>query len=114
MKKISNYFLMATVFVMVSVPAFAENEAVCSLIKELSGVINILRTLAFVGAAFVLMDWAWGFIQKGDVGKDDLKNKGVAMLVGFFILFGIGFVLQFVGSSAGQEYFGCVVEAFAA
>ena len=110
MKKISNYFFAASVFVMASMPAFAESP-VCGLIKELKGVINILRTLAFVGAACVLMDWAWGFIQKGEVGKDDLKNKGIGMLVGFFILFGVGFVLQFVGSTGGQEYFGCVVDA---
>ncbi len=110
MKKISNYFLMASVFVMANVPAFAES-AVCPLIRELKDIINILRTLAFVGAAFVLMDWAWGFIKAGEVTKDKLKDQGIAMLVGFFILFGVGFVLQFVGSSAGQEYFGCVVDA---
>lgn len=111
MKKISNYFLAASVFVMASVPAFADSP-VCDLIRNLKGVINILRTLAFVGAAFVLMDWAWGFIKAGDVKKDDIKDKGIGMLVGFFILFGVGFVLQFVGSTGGQEYFGCVVDAF--
>lgn len=112
MKKISNYFLVASVFVMASMPAFAESP-VCGLIKELKGVINILRTLAFVGAAFLLMDWAWGYISDpSKATKADMKDKGIGMLVGFFILFGVGFVLQFVGSTGGQEYLGCVVEAF--
>ncbi len=115
MKKISKYFLIATTFVMANLPAFAaENKAACDLIKELKPIINTLRTLAFIGAAFVLMDWAWGWIQKGEVGKDDLKNKGIAMFVGFFVLFGVGLILQFVGSSAGSDYFGCVKDALAA
>lgn len=109
MKKISNYFLAASVFVMTSVPAFAET-AVCKLINDLKPIINTLRTLAFVGAAFVLMDWAWGFIQKGEVGKEDLKNKGVGMLVGFFLLFGVGILLHFVGSKGGASFFECNVD----
>ncbi len=111
MKKISNYFLAASVFVMANVPAFAAEEtAVCKLINDLKPIINTLRTLAFVGAAFVLMDWAWGFIQKGEVGKDDLKNKGVGMLVGFFLLFGVGILLHFVGSKGGASFFECNVD----
>ena len=114
MKKISKYFLMASVFVMANMPAFAES-AICPLMRELKGVINILRTLAFVGAAVLLMDWAWGYIKDpSKATKDDMKDKGVGLLVGFFLLFAVGFVLQFVGSRAGQEYFGCIVEAFKA
>ena len=116
MKKISKYFLMASVFLTVNVPmAFAaENKAACDLIKNLKPVIDTLRTLAFVGAAFVLMDWAWGYIKKGDVGKDDLQNKGIGMFVGFFLLFGVGFLFHFIGSTAGSEYFGCVEKVFGA
>ena len=107
MKKISNYFLMASVFVMANVPAFAAN-AVCDLITGLKDVINTLRTLAFVGAAFLLMDWAWGYIKDPDKAtKDDMKNKGVGMLVGFFLLFAVGLMLQFVGSNTGAEFFKC-------
>ncbi len=110
--KISKYFLIVSTFVMANLPAFAaENKAACELIKSLKPVIQTLRTLAFIGAAFILMDWAWGWIQKGEVKKDDLKDKGIGMFVGFFVLFSVGLVLQFVGSKAGQEYFGCVVEA---
>lgn len=109
------YFLVATTFVMANLPAFAaENKGACELIKSLKPVIQTLRTLAFIGAAFVLMDWAWGWIQKGEVKKDDLKNQGIAMFVGFFVLFGVGLILQFVGSSAGQDYFGCVTEVLKA
>ena len=106
MKKISNYFLMASVFVMANVSAFAD-DGVCSLITGLKPVINVLRTLAFVGAAFVLMDWAWGFIKAGEVKKDDLEKKGLGMLVGFFLLFAVGLILQFVGSTGGAKYFNC-------
>lgn len=110
-KKISKYFLIATTFIMANLPAFAvDNKGACDLIDNLKPVIQTLRTLAFIGAAFVLMDWAWGWIQKGDVKKDDLKDKGIGMFVGFFILFGVGLILQFVGSKAGAEYFGCVVK----
>lgn len=106
MKKISNYFLMASVFVMANVPAFAD-DGVCKLITGLEPIINTLRTLAFIGAAFVLMDWAWGFIKGGEVKRDDLEKKGLGMLVGFFLLFAVGLVLQFVGSNSGAEFFGC-------
>ena len=109
MKKISNYFLMASVFVMASVPAFAD-EAVCNLIKGLRPVINTLRTLAFIGAAFVLMDWAWGYIKGGKAEMKDIETKGIGLLVGFFLLFGVGLILQFVGSNSGSEFFNCPVD----
>jgi hypothetical protein len=112
-KKISKYFLIVTTFVMANLPAFAaENQGACDLIKSLKPVIQTLRTLAFIGAAFVLMDWAWGWIKGGEVKKDDLKDKGIGMFVGFFVLFGVGLILQFVGSTAGADYFGCVRDAF--
>ena len=111
--KISKYFLIVSTFVMANLPAFAaENKGACELIKSLKPVIQTLRTLAFIGAAFVLMDMAWGWIKKpDDLSKDKLKDIGIGMFVGFFVLFSVGLVLQFVGSKAGQEYFGCVVEA---
>ena len=117
MKKISKYFLTASVSLsMLAQNAFAaggDTNGVCELIKGLAPVIKTLRVLAFLGAALILMDWAWGYISKGDVTKDDLKNKGIAMFVGFFLLFGVGIILSFVGSTAGSEYFGCVKQVFA-
>jgi membrane protease YdiL (CAAX protease family) len=107
--KISKYFLIVSTFVMANLPAFAvENKGACELIKSLKPVIQTLRTLAFIGAAFVLMDWAWGWIKDGKVEKDKLKDQGIGMFVGFFVLFGVGMILQFVGSTAGADYFGCV------
>jgi hypothetical protein len=116
MKKLSKYFMVATVSLsMVMHNAFAaatEQSGVCALIEGLSPVIKTLRTLAFIGAAFVLMDWAWDWIQKGTVEKKDVKDKGVALLVGFFVLFGVGIVLSFVVSQSGMDYLGCVKNAF--
>ena len=102
MKKLSKYFWIAMTAAPVN--AFAAEAGVCNLLKELAPVINTLRTLAFIGAAFFIMDWAWGFIKAGDVKKDDLQSKGIGLFVGFFLLFGVGIILQFVGSAGGQEY----------
>ena len=114
-KKISKYFLIVSTFVMANLPAFAvENKGACDLIDSLKPIIQTLRTLAFIGAAFVLMDWAWGFIKAGEVKKEDLEKKGLGLLVGFFLLFGVGLILQFVASSSGAEYFGCVKTALMA
>lgn len=76
-------------------------QGVCLLIGEMQGVFKILRILAFVGAGFMLAGWAWGWIAAGDVKKDDLKDKGVALMVGFTVLFGIGIILQFLGPITG-------------
>lgn len=85
------------------------NEAgLCALIGQMYGVFKILRTLAFVGAAFIIAGWAWGYISKGEVKLDDLQKKGTGMLVGFVLLFGIGVVLQFfLFSSTGLGIIGC-------
>lgn len=89
--------------------ALAESSSLCGLIQEMYGVFKVLRTLAFVGAAFIIAGWAWGYISKGDFGgMDDLKKKGTGMLVGFVLLFGIGIVLQFfVFSKTGLGLAGC-------
>ena len=84
------------------------NESgLCALIGQMYGVFKILRTLAFVGAAFIIAGWAWGYISSGKVEMDDLRKKGTGMLVGFVLLFGIGVVLQFFLSSAGLELINC-------
>lgn len=82
-------------------------SGLCALIGQMYGVFQILRTLAFVGAAFIIAGWAWGYISKGDVKLDDLQKKGTGMLVGFVLLFGIGVVLQFFLSSTGLGMIGC-------
>ena len=87
--------------------AGVNNSGLCALIGRMYGVFQILRTLAFVGAAFIIAGWAWGYISSGKFEMDDLRKKGTGMLVGFVLLFGIGIVLQFFLSSAGLEMIGC-------
>lgn len=82
-------------------------SGLCALIGQMYGVFQILRTLAFVGAAFIIAGWAWGYISSGKVEMDDLRKKGTGMLVGFVLLFGIGVVLQFFLSSTGLGMIGC-------
>lgn len=87
----------------------AINESsLCELIERMHDVFKILRTLAFIGAAFIIAGWAWGFISSGKVEMEDLRKKGTGMLVGFVLLFGIGVVLQFfVFSKTGLNLLGC-------
>ena len=109
MKKIINKINFAIIAAMVSGPALAANDAgVCALIVQMQSVFRILRTLAFVGAAFVVAGWAWGYISSGKVELKDVQGKGIGMLVGFILLAGIGVVLTAVTSTAGLEVMGCV------
>ena len=84
-------------------------DGLCGIINEMYDVFKILRTLAFVGAAFIIAGWAWGYISAGKgVDMEDLKKKGTGMLVGFVLLFGIGVVLQFfIFSDTGLSMIGC-------
>ncbi len=78
----------------------------CKLVTELGGLLKTLRTLAFIGAGFLIAQWAWEFIASPDKVKlDTFKQKGVGMLVGFVLLFGIGTVISFLISVAGDA--GC-------
>ena len=112
MKKIMNKINFAIVGMMVASPAFAavQESAICLLLKDMKSVFNMLRTLAFIGAAFMIAGWAWGFITKG-VGKDgaleDLKGKGTGLLIGFILLFSVGLILQFLLSASGGQTLGC-------
>lgn len=111
MKKIMNKINFAIIGMMVACPAFAAAEAeadpLCDLIKSLKGIFGILRTLAFVGAAFYIAGWAWDFISKGKAEVKDLKDKGTGLLVGFILLFSIGLILSFLLSAAGGNALGC-------
>lgn len=115
MKKILKRLGFAGIVIMAgaAVPALAavaggvNNSGLCALIGQMYGVFSILRTLAFVGAAFIIAGWAWGYISSGKVEMDDLRKKGTGMLVGFVLLFSIGIVLQFFLSSTGQSIIGC-------
>ena len=108
-------FAGAVIMAGASVPALAaaaageiNAEGICGLIGQMYGVFKILRTLAFVGAAFIIAGWAWGYISSGKVEMDDLRKKGTGMLVGFVLLFGIGVVLQvFLFTNNGLALIGC-------
>lgn len=113
LKKIgfAGFATLAGASVALAAPAAAgvSNDGLCALIGQMYGVFKILRTLAFVGAAFIIAGWAWGYIKDGKgVDMDDLRKKGTGMLVGFVLLFGIGVVLQFfVFSQTGLGLMGC-------
>ena len=71
------------------VPDFSKN--ICELVRQMGTLFGTLRTLAFIGAAFIIAGWAWGYISKpGDLKLEDVKTKGMGMLVGFVLLFCIG------------------------
>ena len=117
MKKVMNKINFAIISMMVASPAFAavNESALCLLMNDLRGVFNMLRTFAFIGAAFTIAGWAWGYISGGKVGDDksggamgELKNKGSALLIGFILLFSVGLVLQFLVSATGAKTLGCV------
>lgn len=109
MKKLLNKanFALIGIFVTMSAHAAPGGDGLCELIRSMKAVFETLRTLAFVGAAFVIAGWAWTYISKGEVKKDDLKDKGTGMLVGFVMLFGIGMVLSFFLSESGMGTIGC-------
>lgn len=111
MKKVFNKFNFVLVAMLVAVPAFAAGgtDGLCTLIAQLQGIFKILRILAFVGAGFLIASWAWGFISAGEVKMDDVKKKGMGLLVGFLLLFMIGVVLSAVISLAAPGgALGCV------
>ncbi len=107
MKKIMNKINFALIAIMASVPAFAADKAMCEALTKLHDVFNLLRTLAFIGAAFYIAGWAWGYISKGEAKMDDIKNKGLGLIVGFSLLFLVGVILTFIMSASGAKFIGC-------
>ena len=115
MKKVMNKINFALISLMVAMPAvFAANDApaydargMCDLVGKLQGVFRTLRALAFIGAAFYIAGWAWDFISKGESKMEEVKKKGIGLLVGFILLFMIGVVLSFALSAAGMKMIGC-------
>ena len=109
MKKIMNKINFALIGLIASVPAFAApaDNGMCEALQKLHHIFEILRTAAFIGAAFYIAGWAWGYISKGEVAMDDVKKKGISLLVGFSLLFMIGVILSFIMSTNGQAWIGC-------
>lgn len=85
------------------------NAGLCNLISQMQNVFKILRTLAFVGAGFMIAKYGWEAITTGKVGGKDnlaegLKSIGLPMIVGITLLFSIGILLGFLSNG---DNFGC-------
>lgn len=110
MKKIMNKINMAVIGMMVASPAFSvetrkavDPSGICDLVSEMGSVFKMLRVFCFIGAAFMIAGWAWGYISKGEAKMDDLKKQGTALIVGFILLFAVGLIFSFlVGVSNGN------------
>lgn len=76
-------------------------DGLCDFIVELQGVFATLRILAFVGAGFLIAQWAWGYIKDGKVEMKDVESKGTGLIVGCLLLFGVGMVIGFVMGDNG-------------
>lgn len=119
MKKLMKRLNFAIIGIMVSMPAMALNDgakdALCNIGKEFKGIFNILQILAFVGAGVTIAGWAWGYISGGkavDVVKE-VKEKGVGMLIGFFLLFGVGTLLSiFIDMVGAGGSLKCGIDTF--
>ena len=116
MKKI-NFALIAAMAI--AAPALAApdagNAGLCMLAEKFGDIFGIVRTLAFVGAGITIAGWAWGYISGGKAidPTKEVKEKGIPMLIGFILLFGIGTVLQIFMTMAGDGgSLGCVPQFF--
>ena len=91
------------------------NEALCLLARKFGNIFSIIQTLAFVGAGITIAGWAWGYISGGKAidPTKEVKEKGIPMLIGFILLFGIGTVLSIFMTMTGEDgSLGCVPEFF--
>lgn len=119
-KSILKNFALAGLIVIIAAGAASANvneNAICQLMESLQSVFKILRTLAFIGAAFMIAGWAWGYISAGAIGKegkwaDEVKQKGIALIVGFILLFGVGMILTFLTSATGAKALDCVTKGW--
>lgn len=115
MKKINFALIaaMASVAPALAAPAAGQNP-LCALAQEFGYIFSIVRTLAFLGAGVTIAGWAWGYISGGKIDAiKEVKEKGIALLIGFVLLFGIGTVLQvFINMSGQGGSLGCDINAF--
>lgn len=120
MKKLTNkinFAIITTMALLAPTMASAAGESpLCKLAREFGPIFNTVRMLAFIGAGITIAGWAWGYISGGKVNIiDEVKGKGLALLVGFFLLFAIGTVLSiFISMAAPDGKLGCVADFFKA
>ncbi len=119
MKNYAKVLVFAAIVALIVVPAMAAGgdacagkEGVCGLVCKMQDVFKTLRILAFVGAGFYMAGWAWTYISKGEAKMDDIKGKGIGLLVGFTLLFAIGIVISFLMNTAGSDGTKCVAEGW--
>lgn len=119
MKKLMKKISFAMVGIMASVPAMAAaveyGDVLCSLATEFNNIFRMLRLLAFIGAGMSIAGWAWGYIKAGKIDdiQKEVSSKGIALLVGFVLLFSIGTLLSVFMSMAGPGgSWGCVQDFF--
>jgi hypothetical protein len=106
MKNYAKVLVFAAIVALIVVPAHAAwkvPDGLCNLIGEMQGIFKTLRILAFMGAGFYMAGWAWGYISSGAVKMDDVKTKGIGLLVGFTLLFAIGVIITFLLGAAGEN-----------
>lgn len=77
---------------------------VCNIVVQLGGIFRTIRNLAFIGAAFVIAGWAWGFIQSGKADTKEIRDKGFGLIVGFTLLFSIGIIMTLLNSGCSDEF----------
>ena len=119
MKKLMKKLNFAIIGVMASVSssmaADSADDALCMLAEKFGDIFNIIQTLAFVGAGITIAGWAWGYISGGKAidPTKEVKEKGIPMLIGFILLFGIGTVLSIFMAMTGEGGSrGCVPQFF--
>ena len=122
MKKLTKRINFAIVAIMVSMapvmaaPAKGDAvQALCNLATNFNGIFKAIRLLAFIGAGITIAGWAWGYIVNGKEVKvvDEVKTKGVALLVGFALLFGLATVLTvFIDMTSEGGSLDCVKNFF--
>ena len=79
---------------------------VCAIVENLGGIFQTIRSLAFIGAAFVIAGWAWGYIQSGKADTKDVREKGFGLIIGFTLLFSIGLIMSLLKSQCAPQFQG--------
>ncbi len=64
-------------------------NAANALAGKIYPVFVIIRNLAFIGLAFVILGKAWGYIEKGEFDWKKEKAWIISVIVGFVLLFGV-------------------------
>lgn len=102
--------VLGMIIISASANAAPVNQGLCDMITKFQEVFKLLRTLAFVGAGFILAKYGWDAISSGKLAGsenvvDGLKKIGLPMIIGFALLFSIGILLNFLSNG---ENFGCM------